>query len=65
MTTVINNPGNGDNSGSTGWIIAILVIIVIVALFFGLPALRGKNAGSAGVNVNTTIPTGGSAGGTQ
>ncbi len=65
MTTVVNNPGNGDG-GVMGTILVLVVVIVLGALFFmyGLPAIRGQapaapqnNTGSFDVNVK--LPSGG------
>ncbi len=61
MTTVVNNPGDGDSSG-TGVIVGVLIAIIIIVLFFmyGLPAIRNNqpapNNGS--VDVNVTLPAG-------
>lgn len=64
MTTVVNNPSSGDNSG-TGLIVGIILAVILIFLFvrFGLPAIRGTGGGT---NVNVTVPsvdsvTGGSA----
>ncbi len=50
MATVINNPSS-DASGGAGWGVAIiLVILVAIALLFGLPALRDTQ------NPSVTVP---------
>lgn len=56
MTTIINNPDSGDSSGGIGILIAAVIIIAIIALFFlyGLPALRNDNSGTT-VNVPEKI----------
>lgn len=56
MTTVINNPGESNGSGS-GLVIGIIIAIVLVILFFryGLPAMRGNN--TRDTNINVTLPT--------
>ncbi|MES2215960.1 MAG: hypothetical protein V4481_01555 [Patescibacteria group bacterium] len=60
MTTVINNPGNGDSSGGAmGLIVGLIVLVIVVALFivYILPGIRGtapKKGGS--VNVNLQLP---------
>ncbi len=67
MTTVVNNPGNGEGSGA-GMIIGVIVAIVIIILFFvyGLPALREGNSDTLDVNVNLpTGDTGGTGGAAQ
>jgi hypothetical protein len=63
MTTVINNPGNGDGSGSSiGLLLGIIVILAAAGLFFvyGLPALQNATAPKSGaIDINVTLPTGG------
>jgi len=50
MATVINNPSSDSSSSGAGWAIAIvLAIVVILALLFGIPALRGGGAPAASV----------------
>jgi len=53
MATVINNPSSDSSSGA-GWGVAVvLAIVVILALLFGIPALR--NSSAPAVNVPDTI----------
>lgn len=64
MTTVINNPGNGDGSDSAvGMIVGIIVLLMIVGLFFvyALPAIRGSGAApqNGAIDVNVKLPSGG------
>lgn len=64
MTTVINNPGDGDSSSAMGVIVGIIVVIILGALFFmyALPAIRGGAApqdDSGSLNINVDLPTGG------
>ena len=60
MTTVINTPGNSDDSGSN--LIAVLILIVVIvgagALFFmyGLPMIQNSQKPST-TNINVTTPT--------
>ncbi len=64
MTTIINTPGSGEDSGSN-LVVAVILIIVIsggVALFFiyGLPMIQ-KNANQnpqnpGTTNINVTVP---------
>ncbi len=65
MTTIVNNPGNGDSS-AMGTILVLIVVIVLGVLFFmyGLPRMTGhapaaqqNNTGSLDVNVK--LPSGG------
>ena len=58
MATVINNPDTDAGSGA-GLVIAVIVGILIIALFFiyGLPALRNNDQG--GTNINVTVPENG------
>jgi hypothetical protein len=61
MTTVINNPGEGEASG-VSWIIGVVVVIILGALFFmyAVPAMRGGAADdNDSANINVEIPTGG------
>jgi hypothetical protein len=76
MKTVVNNPGGGTSSESSGvgLILGVIVAIVLIGLFFvyGLPALQGTPSPAAqtgGTNVNVTLPntgtgTSGTSGGT-
>ncbi len=62
MTTVINNPGDGESSGSmTGMILGVVVLLVVIGLFFvyALPAMRNSGAAptSGTVDVNVKLPT--------
>ena len=52
MATVVNTPSNTD-SGSTGVLMGILLIVAMVLLFyfFGLPLIRGGYNGGAQLNV--------------
>ncbi len=46
MTTIINNPGDGEGSDSLfGSIIGIVLVIILIVLFFvyGLPAIRNSD----------------------
>jgi hypothetical protein len=61
MTTVINNPGNGDDSsGVAGMIIGVVVLMLIGALFFiyGLPLIRNgiNNTPSKSIDINVKLP---------
>lgn len=44
MATIINNPGDGNNSGATaGWLVALVVLILVVLGFiFLLPRLMAE-----------------------
>lgn len=63
MTTIINTPPAGDNSGSgSGLIIGAIVAIVIITIFFvyGLPAIRSALAPQGGsIDINLKLPQGG------
>lgn len=65
MATVINNPSSDTSSGA-GWGVAIvLVILVVLALLFGIPALRGATSGGGAAipeSVDVNLNTGGAAG---
>ncbi len=65
MATVINNPSSDSSSGA-GWAIAIVVaIIVILALLFGIPALRGTGGPAVSVPESIDVNVGGGGAGTQ
>lgn len=60
MTTVINNPGEGQGS-AMGWIIGAVIAIILLYVFFAyaLPAMRGAApADNGGANINVTLPAG-------
>jgi len=72
MTTVVNNPPSGGDSGSgMGVIVGVILVIVVVLLiiFFGIPMMRDVQAPATpnqgntinvpdkiDVNVNKTTP---------
>ncbi|HEX3095561.1 MAG TPA: hypothetical protein VHQ20_00390 [Patescibacteria group bacterium] len=68
MATIINNPDR-DSSSGMGWIVGIIVLVIVLALFFvyGLPAMRGTTKSStSGTSASgqVSVPsTGGSASG--
>ena len=55
MATIINNPGDGNNSGgnAAGIIVGIVLVVIVLFVFFvyGLPAIRGTRQ-SSGTTVN-------------
>ncbi|MFA6214970.1 MAG: hypothetical protein WC768_00190 [Patescibacteria group bacterium] len=58
MTTVINNPGNGEGSGSgVGIIIGVVVLLVVVGLFFvyALPAIRSSRVTPQNGNIDVKV----------
>lgn len=62
MTTVINTPGNTEDSGSNLIAVLLLVIVIIAAavLFFvyGLPMIQNsQNPNGSTTNINVTTPT--------
>lgn len=65
MATIINNPGNGeDSSGVGGVFLGLIVLLIAIALFFlyGLPMMRDSNAPAQetpktnSLDINVTIP---------
>ena len=62
MATVINNPSS-DSSSAAGW--GIAVVVLVLAVIFGLPMLR--NAGGPAISVPESIDVnvGGGGAGTQ
>ena len=61
MTTVINNPGNGDGGDSViGLVVGVLILVLVGVLFFvyGLPAIRNATAPSkdGAININVKMP---------
>lgn len=65
MTTVINNPGDGN--GAVGWLIGVVLVIIILFVFFAyaLPAIRNSNApaDNGGAQINVQLPSGNNEGG--
>ncbi|MBP9669795.1 hypothetical protein KBD75_00125 [Candidatus Woesebacteria bacterium] len=55
MTTVVNNPARSSESGGYGFLLGVIAIIVLVALFvfYGVPAIR--RMGPAQITVPTEI----------
>lgn len=46
MPTVINNPGNReDSSGAVGMLVGLIILVIVLVLFFlyGLPMIRNSN----------------------
>lgn len=63
MTTLINNPGNGDRSDSSvGAVVGVITLLVFVGLFFIyiLPAIQAGGATPKGgsIDVNLKLPPG-------
>ena len=59
MATIINNPGDSGKGSSTGIIVGVIVVLVLLGLFFvyALPALRGSNAPEATtIDLNVDVP---------
>lgn len=59
MTTVVNNPGNGSDSGSGMTMIVgiiLLVAVVFLFLYFGLPLLRNAAGGGTTGGVQINLP---------
>lgn len=64
MTTVINNPGTGNDnasSGGSGVVIGAVIVILVLAIaaFFGLPYIRSRiNNATQPTNptINVTLP---------
>jgi hypothetical protein len=52
MTTIVNTPApTTDNNSSSGFLIAVigLIVFVVILIYFGLPAL--KNMSPAEINI--------------
>lgn len=67
METIVNNPGTTRESSGAGWIVAIIVALVAVALllFWILPrygAAPQENAGGVNVPDQIDVNIGGGAG---
>lgn len=66
MATVINNPSSDAGSSSAGWGVAVvLVVLVALALLFGIPALRNAGGGttvSVPEAIDVNVNPGGGAG---
>lgn len=68
MTTVINNPGNGENSDSgVAMIVGVIVLVVVVGLFFVyvLPMIRDNNSSQESIDVNVKLPASNNSGTSQ
>jgi hypothetical protein len=54
MTTVVNNPAPASDSGGSGFLIGviILVVFVVILLYFGIPMIRRMGP----VQVNVPAP---------
>jgi hypothetical protein len=64
MATVINNPGQETSSGMAWGIALVVIVLVALALLFGIPAIRTASGGST-TNITVPAPTtnvGGNAG---
>jgi len=60
MSTIVNNPSNGEGMG-VGVILGIILALIIIGLFivYGIPALRGNPPPSnGGVNLQVELPSG-------
>lgn len=67
MATIVNNPGTND-SGSAGWVVAVVVLVavVLIALFAWPGFARNMGAPAAdttNIDVNIPNPTEGASGG--
>lgn len=57
MATIINTPGNTESSDSSGWAVAVIILIAVVGIggYYILHHRAGSPA--SGANINVTIPT--------
>lgn len=55
MTTIVNSPASQGESGGYGFLLGIIALLVVVVLFvfYGVPALR--NMGPAQITVPTEV----------
>ena len=65
MPTIINNPGNGeDSSGVGGMFVGLIILVIVLVLFFlyGLPMMRNSNPPAQetpktdSLDINVTVP---------
>lgn len=61
MTTVINNPGNGEGSDSSASVLVVFIVLLIaIVLFFiyGLPAIRDdrNTPQNSSLDINVKLP---------
>jgi hypothetical protein len=66
MATIVNTPGDRGDS-SSGWAIAVIILLVVIAgIAFWYTRSRGAAPAGGGANVNVQVPlpaAGGSTGG--
>lgn len=63
MATIINTPGNGNDSSGVGVVAGVIIALALVGLFivFVLPGIRNNKAPAdtdTGVDVNVNVPDG-------
>ena len=67
MNTVVNNPNTGSDGSGAWTVVGIIIgiIVVLILLYYGVPALRNTPPAEdgTGVNVNVTLPKGTGGGG--
>lgn len=54
MATIVNNPAPSGDSGGTGMLIGVILLIVFVVLllYFGLPVIRRATQAPAAPEIN-------------
>lgn len=59
MATIVNTPGDRGDS-SSGWAIAVIILLVVIAgVAFWYMRSRGAAPAGGGANIQVNLPTGG------
>lgn len=63
MATIINTPGERQDS-SAGWAVAVIILLVVLAglVFWYVRSHRAAAPGNAGATIQVNLPSGGTGG---
>lgn len=63
MATIVNTP-NTDSGSGAGWAVAVVILLVVLlAAYFGFARWGGGHKAAPSANINVTLPSGGGSGG--
>jgi hypothetical protein len=63
MATIVNTPGDRDDS-SAGWAVAVIILLVVIAgIAFWYARYHRAPAQGGGANIQVNLPTAGNGGG--